>query len=154
MCWVFLSVNKGFFDLHIKSFWNLFEFSKNQIFCYLFLWKSVSSLCTECKTYWQFSYHHNQIFDLHAGAGTSSTSVSPLPGNWLAARIADLTPDLQVLLSWGSTVASFYWGQSFSINFFHIILGLPPSINLYITCCSDCTTVSKSCNETGLGRTY
>ena len=29
----------------------------------------------------------------------SSTSVGPLPGNWLAARIADLTPDLQVLLS-------------------------------------------------------
>ena len=36
------------------------------------------------------SYHHNQIFDKHAGAGASSTSVGPLPGNWLAARIADL----------------------------------------------------------------
>ena len=24
---------------------------------------------------------------------------APFPGNWLAARIADLTPDLQVLLS-------------------------------------------------------
>ena len=32
----------------------------------------------------------------------SSTSVGPLPGNWLAAPIADLTTDLQVLLSWGS----------------------------------------------------
>ena len=31
--------------------------------------------------------------------GASSTSVGPFPGNWLAARIADLTPDLQVLLS-------------------------------------------------------
>ena len=43
--------------------------------------------------------HHNHIFDYHAGAGASSTSVGPLPGNWLAARIADLTSDLQVLLS-------------------------------------------------------
>ena len=31
--------------------------------------------------------------------GASSTSVGPFPGNWLAARIADLTPNLQVLLS-------------------------------------------------------
>ena len=44
-------------------------------------------------------HHHNRIFDLRAGAGASSTSVGPFPGNWLAARIADLTPDLQVLLS-------------------------------------------------------
>ena len=43
--------------------------------------------------------HHHQIFDEHAGTGASSTSVGPLPGNWLAACIADLTPDLQVLLS-------------------------------------------------------
>ena len=43
--------------------------------------------------------YHNRIFDLRAGAGASSTSVGPFPGNWLAARIADLTPDLQVLLS-------------------------------------------------------
>ena len=42
-------------------------------------------------------YIYNQIFD--SGAGASSTSVGPFPGNWLAARIADLTPDLQVLLS-------------------------------------------------------
>ena len=45
------------------------------------------------------SSYHNRIFDLRAGAGASSTSVGPFPGNWLAARIADLTPDLQVLLS-------------------------------------------------------
>ena len=43
--------------------------------------------------------YHNRIFDLRAGEGASSTSVGPFPGNWLAARIADLTPDLQVLLS-------------------------------------------------------
>ena len=54
------------------------------------------------------SYHHNQIFDSRAGAGASSTSVGPFPGNWLAARIADLTPDLQMLLSCGSTVVSFH----------------------------------------------
>ena len=41
---------------------------------------------------------YNQIFELRAGA-RASTSVGPLPGNWLAAGIADLTPDLQVLLS-------------------------------------------------------
>ena len=45
------------------------------------------------------SSYHNRIFDLRAGAGASSTSVGPFPGNWLAARIAGLTPDLQVLLS-------------------------------------------------------
>ena len=49
----------------------------------------------------------------------------PFPGNWLAARIADLTPDLQVLLSRGSTVVSFHSRQSFSVNFFHVCLGLP-----------------------------
>ena len=49
--------------------------------------------------YVKFHYHNNRIFDLRAGAGASSTSVGPFPGNWLAARIADLTPDLQVLLS-------------------------------------------------------
>ena len=43
-------------------------------------------------------YISYQIFDKHEGAGASSTSVNPLPGNWPAARIADLTPDLQVLL--------------------------------------------------------
>ena len=44
-----------------------------------------------------FIIYHNQIFDL--GAGASPTSADPFPGNWLGARIADLTPDLQVLLS-------------------------------------------------------
>ncbi|RUS73219.1 hypothetical protein EGW08_019020 [Elysia chlorotica] len=33
------------------------------------------------------------------GTGATSTSVDPLPGSWLAARMADLTPDLQVFLS-------------------------------------------------------
>ena len=43
------------------------------------------------------AHHHHSLSDL--GAGASSTSVGPFPGNWLAARKADLTPDLQVLLS-------------------------------------------------------
>ena len=70
--------------------------------------------------------------------------MGPLPGNLPAAHIADLAPDLQVLLSWGSTVLSFHSRQSFFVSFFHVNLGLrappPPAINLYITCCSDCTT--------------
>ena len=74
---------------------------------------------------WLSYHHHNRIFDLHAGARASSTSVGPLPGNWLAACIADLTPDLQVLLSWGSTVVSFHSWQSFSVSFFYVSLGLP-----------------------------
>ena len=44
-----------------------------------------------------FLFHHNQIIDKRADAGASSTSICPLPSNWLAAHIADLTPDLQVL---------------------------------------------------------
>ena len=64
--------------------------------------------------------------------------LAPLPGNWLAARIAYLTPDLQVLLSWGPTVLSFHPRQPFYVSFFHVSLSLPGS--LYIACCSDCTT--------------
>ena len=51
--------------------------------------------------------------------------MGPFPGNWLATGIADLTPDLQVLLSWGSTVVSFHSRQSLSVSFFHVSLGLP-----------------------------
>ena len=49
-------------------------------------------------------HHHYQIFDKHA----SYTSVGPLPGSWLALRIADVTPNLQVFLSLGLTVVSFH----------------------------------------------
>ena len=51
--------------------------------------------------------------------------MGPFPGVWLAARIEDLTPDLQGLLSCGSTVVSFHSQQSFSVSFFHVSLGLP-----------------------------
>ena len=49
----------------------------------------------------------------------------PLPGNWLAARMADLTPDLQVSLSWGSIAESFHSLWFLSVSYFQVILGLP-----------------------------
>ena len=42
-------------------------------------------------------------------------SVGPLPGSWLAACMADLTPDLKVYLSWGSIAKSFHSLQSLSV---------------------------------------
>ena len=48
-----------------------------------------------------------------------------LPGSWLAARMADLTPDLQVCLSWGSIAKSFHSLQSRSVSCYHVILGFP-----------------------------
>ena len=39
--------------------------------------------------------------------------------------MADLTPDLQVTLSWGLIAKSFHSLQSFSISCFQVILGLP-----------------------------
>ena len=45
-----------------------------------------------------------------------------LPGSWFAARMADLTPDHQVCLSWWSIFCSL---QSLSVSCFHVILGLP-----------------------------
>ena len=51
--------------------------------------------------------------------------MGPLPDSWLAARMADLTPDLQVRLSWGLIAESFHSLQSLSVSCFHVILGLP-----------------------------
>ena len=56
-------------------------------------------LCAKKSFYHLYYHHHNQIFDKHADTGASSTSVGPLPGSRLATSIADLTSDLQVLLS-------------------------------------------------------
>ena len=62
----------------------------------------------------------------------------PLPGSWLVAHIADLTPDLL-----GSPVVSFQTWQSFSVNFIlglpclpstcisHTVLTTPPEISTY-----------------------
>ena len=85
--------------------------------------KSNLRIISKYYAHLQTSYH-NWIFDYGAGAGASSTSVCPLTHNWLVARIADLTPDLQVLLSWRPTVMSFYSEQSFSISFYHVSLDL------------------------------
>ena len=49
----------------------------------------------------------------------------PLPESWLAACMADLTPDLQLRLSWGLIAESFHSLQSLSVSCFHVILGLP-----------------------------
>ena len=49
---------------------------------------------------------------------------APLPSSWLAACMADLTPDLQVCLSWGS-IAESHSLQSLSNSYFHDIFGLP-----------------------------
>ena len=48
----------------------------------------------------------------------------PLPGSLLAARMADLTPDLQRCLLWGSIAESFHALQSLSVSCFHVIVGL------------------------------
>ena len=69
-------------------------------------------------------HHHYQIFDWLAGTGATSTTVGPLPGGWLAARMADLSPDLQVCLSWGSIAESFHSLQFLSASCFLDILGL------------------------------
>ena len=51
--------------------------------------------------------------------------MGPLPGNWLAARMADLTPDLQVSLSCGSIGENFHSLQCLSVSCFQVIFGLP-----------------------------
>ena len=54
----------------------------------------------------------------------TSTSMGPLPDNWLAACIADLTPDLHIFISLGLIAESFHSLQSLSVSCFHVILGL------------------------------
>ena len=51
--------------------------------------------------------------------------MGPLPDNWPTARMADLTPDLQVSLSRGSIAESFHSLQSLSVSCFQVILGHP-----------------------------
>ena len=69
--------------------------------------------------------------------------MGPFPGNWLAARIADRTPDLQVLLFLRVNCRELLLTAVSLRQFLPCKLGPPcppPAINLYITCCSDCTT--------------
>ena len=75
--------------------------------------------------------------------------MGPFPCNWLAARIANLTPDLLVLLSWGDQLlsASTQGSLSPSVSSMLAWAFLPPPppprvLNLYTTFCSDCTTRS------------
>ena len=51
--------------------------------------------------------------------------MGPIRGSWLAARMADLTSDLQVILSWGSIAEGFHYLQSLSISCFPVIFSLP-----------------------------
>ena len=56
--------------------------------------------------------------------------------------MADLTPDLQVSLSWGSIAESFHSLRSLSVSCFQVILGLPGPcfpLRLYVKGCLDCT---------------
>ena len=48
----------------------------------------------------------------------SSTSVGPLPGNWLAAHIADLTPDLHTIFL---AVLTLWRPMKFSIKLDHTV---------------------------------
>ena len=49
----------------------------------------------------------------------------PPSDSWLAAPMADVTPDLQVCLSSGLIAKSIHSLQSLSVSCFHVILGLP-----------------------------
>ena len=60
-----------------------------------------------------------------SGTGATSKSVGPLPSSWLAAPMADLTPDLQMCLSWRLIAECFHSLRSLSVSCFHVILGLP-----------------------------
>ena len=51
--------------------------------------------------------------------------MGPFPDSWLAARIADITPDLHIFLTWGLIAESFNSLQSLSVSCFHVIFGLP-----------------------------
>ena len=109
-----------------------------------------------CYTFWPQAppqgMTHGQLiiiitmdFSLTCSTGATSTSVGPLPGRWLAACMADLTPDLQVCLSWGSIAKSFHSLQFLSISCFYIIFGLPGP-------CFPSTCRSKAVLTAPLGR--
>ena len=93
---------------------------KNQHYLYPWasFWKTNIIPVSEIPYGEPASSYHIIIRFLITGTGATSTSVDPLPGSWLAACMADLTPDLQVCLSWGSL-------QFFSVSCFHVIFGLP-----------------------------
>ena len=57
------------------------------------------TLISEICQYFLLKKSSSSDFGQPAGTGVISTTVGPLPGNWLAANMADLTPVLQVSLS-------------------------------------------------------
>ena len=69
-------------------------------------------------------HYHHWIFNTCRYRGNIYIS-GPLPGSWLAARMADLAPDLQVCLSWGSIAESFHSLHSLSVSCVNVIFGLP-----------------------------
>ena len=71
---------------------------------------------------WSSSSSLDFSINLQVYSGTS-TSEGPLPGSTLAAYMADLTPDLQVSLSWGLTAESLLSLQSLSVSCLQVIFG-------------------------------
>ena len=65
----------------------------------MFLWRS------------HHHHHHHLIFNYHAGTGATSTSVGPLPGSWLATRMAEVDkvmPELSSSTSHEQMLCIFY----------------------------------------------
>ena len=87
-------------------------------------------------------HHHHQIFlltcrymgNIHISA---TPQPPPLSGSWFVARMAVLTPDLQVYLSWELPLSAIPLCQLLPCHLGPIRPTL--SINLYITGCLDCT---------------
>ena len=91
-------------------------------FIYFLLKKGGQSYTWQC---WK-----RGLFGTHIRTMPYIWSYPPLPPpppirGWLAAGMADFTPDLQVRLSWGLIAESFQSLQSLSVSCFHVILGLP-----------------------------
>ena len=57
--------------------------------------------------------------------------------------MADLTPDLQVRISWGLIAESFHSQQSLSVSCLHVILGLPGP-RFPLTCMSKAVLTAKN----------
>ena len=75
------------------------------------LWFKIFTMCQSCCS----SSSSSDYWLMCRYRGTSS-SVGPLTSSWLAACVADLIPDLQVCLSWGSIADIFHTLQSLSVN--------------------------------------
>ena len=72
------------------------------------------------------SYHNRSFLNVQV-QGQHPHQWAPFQIAGLLHGMADLTPDLQVCLSWGLIAESFLSLQSLSVSCFHVILGLPGS---------------------------